>query len=173
MDAAIIIFSTPKIKIQEALVMKNRLLPGIVTAVLGLLIALVPVCIFPACSKVIETAAGGTVPMKCFWSGQAEIGIGLLILCGGVLLALFQSPFTRLGISMMTALTGILGLLVPTLLIGGCGMATMTCRMTTLPALIVLSILTVAICSANAIYLWRQNKKLQEKTNEQETVNNR
>lgn len=138
--------------------MKNRLLSGIVIAVLGLLSSLVPVCIFPPCTKLIETASGGTTPMKCFWSGRAEIGIGLLILCGGVLLIVFKSPLTRLGISLMTALTGVLGLLVPTLLIGGCGMATMPCRLTTFPALYVLAVLTVAACAANAVYLWRRNK---------------
>jgi hypothetical protein len=140
--------------------MKNRLLSASVIAALGLLISLVPVCIFPACAKMIETAAGGTVPMKCFWSGRAEIGIGLLILGGGVLIACFKSPLVRIGISMMTALTGILGILIPALLIGGCEMATMTCRMTTFPALILLNVLTVIAGLVNAIYLWQQNRSV-------------
>jgi hypothetical protein len=156
-------YKTDKVKIEEVVMMKNRLLSGIAVAVLGLLIALVPVCIFPTCSRAIETAAGGTVPMKCFWSGRAEIGIGLLILCGGVLLAVFRSPLARIGISVMTALTGVLALLVPTLLIGGCEMPTMPCRMATFPALDVLSVLTVAACAANAVYLWRRNRRPQEK----------
>jgi len=139
--------------------MKNRLLSGIAVAVFGLLTALVPVCIFPTCAKLIETAGGGTVPMKCFWSGRAEIGIGFLILCGGILLIVFKSPLTRIGVSCMTALTGVLGLLVPALLIGGCEMPTMACRMTTFPSLYILSILTVAACAANALYLWRRNQK--------------
>ncbi len=145
--------------------MKNRFFSGIVAAVLGLVILLVPLCIFPTCTKMIETASGGTVPMKCFWSGRAEIGVGLLILCGGVLLVIFKSTLIRLGISMMAALTGVLGILVPIVLIGGCKMDTMPCRMTTFPALIVLCVLVVAFSSGNAIYLWRQNKKIQEKTN--------
>lgn len=137
--------------------MKNRLLSGIVVAVLGLLTALVPACIFQTCSKTIETAAGGMVPMKCFWSGQAEIGIGLLVLCGGLLLVVVKAPLIRLGISMMTALTGIIGILIPTVLIGGCEMATMACQMTTFPALIVIQILILATCSVNIIYLWRRS----------------
>jgi hypothetical protein len=152
---------------------KNRLLSGIAIAALGLLIALVPVCIFPACSKMIETAAGGTVPMKCFWSGRAEIGIGLLILSGGVLLAFFKSAPVRIGISLMTALTGVLGILVPTLLIAGCEMPAMTCRMTTFPALNILNVLTIAAGLANVIYLWRQNRKLQGKRNGQSAIDNR
>jgi hypothetical protein len=147
--------------------MKNRLLSGIAVAVLGLLTALVPVCIFPACGKAIETAAGGTVPMKCFWSGRAEIGIGILILCGGLLLVVFKSPLIRTGISIMTALIGALGLLVPTLLIGGCEMAAMPCRMTTFPAVIALNLLTVAACGVNILYLWGRNKKSQVKADGQ------
>lgn len=147
--------------------MKNRLLSGIAVAVFGLLIALVPVCIFPACSKVIETAAGGTVPMKCFWAGQAEIGIGLLILCGGILLVVFKSPLTRIGVSLMTALAGVLSLLVPILLIGGCEMPTMPCRMTTFPTLYVLGALTVIACAANAFSLWRKNHQSRVKADGQ------
>ncbi len=142
--------------------MRNRLLSGIAIGILGLLISLIPVCIFPTCSKVIETAAGGTVPMRCFWSGRAELGIGVLILCGGVLLLLSGSAPMRMGISMMTALTGILGILVPSLLIGGCEMNMMACRMTTFPAVTVVSGLTVAAAAANILYLRAQGKKAAE-----------
>lgn len=139
--------------------MKKGLLFGIVIAVLGLLVALVPVCIFPTCTKEIETAAGGTVPMNCFWSGQAEIGIGILILCGGLLLAFLRPPLMRAGVGVMTALTGVLGIFVPTVLIGGCEMPTMTCQMTTFPALILFNIATIAVAVAGALYLWKQSKK--------------
>ena len=144
---------------EEAIVVKNRLLSGISIGVLGLLILLIPVCIFPTCSKVMEIVGGGTEPMKCFWSGRAEIGIGLLILCGGVLMTFLKSAPVRLGISMMTALAGILGILVPSVLIGGCEMNMMTCRMTTFPAVTVISGLAVAAAAANILYLWAQNKK--------------
>ncbi|MBN7773242.1 DUF4418 family protein [Clostridium aminobutyricum] len=147
--------------------MKGRLLSGITVAVLGAMIILVPVCIFPTCSGVIETAAGGTVPMKCFWSGRAEIGIGLLILCSGILFILVKSPLIRIGVSIMTALSGFVGILIPTLLIGGCEMMTMSCRMTSFPAVIVLSVLTIVVSIANSIYLWKKDKKLQGKTDGQ------
>ncbi len=138
--------------------MKTRFFSGMVVAILGLLIILVPVWIFPPCSEVIETAAGN-MRMKCFWSGQAEIGIGFLILCGGALLIVFKSPLIRLGLSVMLSLIGVLGILIPTLLIGGCEMATMPCRMTTFPALIILNLLMGGFSAANALHLWRQNKK--------------
>ncbi|MEY8352695.1 DUF4418 family protein [Lachnospiraceae bacterium 54-53] len=144
--------------------MKSRFISGIAVAVSGLLIVLVPVCIFPTCSGVIETAAGGTVPMKCFWSGRAEMGVGFLILCSGILLLFFQSPLVRLGISIMTALAGLLGILIPSLLIGGCEMSTMACRMGTFPAVTLLGVLTVVFGAANAFYLWKGNKKTRGKT---------
>lgn len=142
--------------------MKNRKIAGLAVALLGLLIFLVPVAIFPPCTALIETASGGTTPMKCHWTGQAEIGIGILILCGGVLLTVFQSQLIQIGISIMTALTGVLSLLVPTVLIGGCKMETMPCRAATFPALIVLSLLVIAVCAANVVALWQSNLKSKE-----------
>jgi hypothetical protein len=144
--------------------MKNNFFAGIAVAVLGLLIALVPTCIFPTCTQVIETVMGGTVPMKCFWSGQAEIGLGFLILCGGVLLIFFKSPHARIGVSCMTALAGLVSLLIPTLLIGGCEMDTMACQMTTFPAIIILSVLTVVVCAVNVCRLQKRNTKNQVRT---------
>ena len=134
--------------------MTNRFLSGIAVGLLGLLISLVPARIFPPCTKLVETVAGGAVPMKCFWSGQAEIGIGLLVLCGGVLLMLFKQPLVRMGIGMMTALTGVLGILIPTVFIGGCEMETMPCRIATFPALVLLNSLVVLVSLAAAAYIW-------------------
>jgi hypothetical protein len=153
--------------------MKNRLLSGAAVAILGLLVTLTPVCIFPACTKVIELAGGGTAPMKCFWSGQAEIGAGLLILCGGLLLILCKPAHVRLGISIMTALAGGLGILIPTLLIGGCEMETMTCRMTTIPALVLFNALTAAVCTGNAAWLGARDRKLREGTDGREAADDR
>jgi hypothetical protein len=126
---------------------------GILISLLGALTALIPIWIFPVCEKLIETAAGGTVLMKCHWSGQAEIGIGLLVLCSGILLVLLRSPHVRIGVSLMSALSAVLGIAVPAFLIGGCAMETMTCRISTFPAIYVLCALTVALNAANLLLL--------------------
>ncbi len=126
--------------------MKNRNLKGLIVSVWGLLVILVPTVIFPPCSHMLELVDGGTVPMKCFWSGRAEIGIGFLILCGGLLLFFAKSAETRKFISVSTLLTSLVGIAVPAFLIGGCAMETMTCRTTTFPALYVLHALLILFC---------------------------
>jgi hypothetical protein len=131
---------------------------GILISLLGALTALIPIWIFPACEKLIETAAGGTVPMKCHWSGKAEIGIGALILCSGILLVSLRSPHTRIGVSLMSALSAFLGIAVPAFLVGGCAMKTMTCRISTFPAIYALCALTAALNAANLLWLKKQVK---------------
>jgi hypothetical protein len=136
--------------------MKNRILVGALIMAAGLLIILTPVFIFPTCSVTIRTEAGGGVPMKCFWTGRAETGAGLLVFAGGLLLLLCAPVSARIGISLMLALTGIFSIAIPTVLIGGCEMPTMPCRIATIPALILLGACVCGISLGNAFYLWKK-----------------
>jgi hypothetical protein len=115
--------------------MKNRIFSGAATAVLGLLIALGPQFLF----KVCPVSAG--MIMKCHWSAQAEIGVGALIAALGIALIVFANPKTRLGLSVGVFLSGVLALLVPHALIGGCPMHSMACRKVAFPSITVISIL--------------------------------
>ena len=133
--------------------MKNRIITGIIFVVLGGLIALGPQHLFKTCETM-----NGQIP-KCFWSARTEIGIGALIALSGILQLVFKSAQARLGINILIALTGILAALIPTVLIGVCDMPTMKCRILTLPALLVLSILVVLASVINAIYLTKIGKR--------------
>lgn len=93
--------------------------------------------------------------MKCHWTGQAEIGVGILVILLGGALIFFPDNKVRLGLSIAVLLSGILALLLPHVLIGGCAMETMNCRAVTFPALTVISILTIAGFAANTVYLYR------------------
>ena len=128
--------------------MKNRLITGIGAIISGLLIFIGPRTIFKLC----EAKPDGSW-MKCHWTGEAELGVGLLIVALGVLLLIFSSKRTRLGLSVAVAFAGIPVLLFPTVLIGGCMMKTMACQSVTFPALIVIGIITVIGFTFNSLFL--------------------
>ncbi|HBF40062.1 MAG TPA: DUF4418 domain-containing protein [Firmicutes bacterium] len=137
--------------------MKNRLITGIGAIILGLLISLGPKTILKLC----EAESDGNWP-KCHWTGQAELGIGLLIAVLGVLLLTFSSKRTRLGLSLAVVLGGILVLLFPTVLIGGCAMKDMPCQRITFPALILSGIITVIGFTFNTLFLLLSGRNQEE-----------
>jgi hypothetical protein len=130
--------------------MKNRIISGGAVIVFGLLIALGPQFLFKVCPVM-----HGTI-MKCHWSGQAEIGVGALIAALGVALVLFAHQRTRLGLAIGVFLSGVLALLVPHVLIGGCAMHTMPCRKVAFPAITVISILLLIGSALYTLYLARK-----------------
>jgi len=133
--------------------MKNRIITGVSFVILGVLIAIGPLYIFKVCSPM------GKEVMKCFYTAKAEIGVGSLIAILGVLLFVFKSAQTRFGVSISVTFAGILAGLIPTVLIGVCSMPAMHCHMVTLPAIIVLSVLTIAGSIINSLYLFSLIKR--------------
>jgi hypothetical protein len=133
--------------------MKNRIILGGGVIVFGLLIALGPQFLFKVCP-----VAGDTV-MKCHWSARAEIGVGALIAALGIGLALFANPQIRLGLTIGIFLSGLLALLVPHALIGGCPMHGMACRKIAFPAITVISILLLIVTALNTLYLARKKNR--------------
>ena len=130
--------------------MKIRIIGGAAAIVLGLLIALGPQLLFKVCEPMGENF------MKCHWSAQAEIGIGALIAALGIALTLFAAPKTRLGLAIGIFLSGILALLIPHALIGGCAMESMPCRKIAFPAITVISILLLIGSGFYTAYLARK-----------------
>jgi uncharacterized membrane protein YedE/YeeE len=129
--------------------MKERII-GIVFIVPGLLLALGPQFLFKVCEPMGENF------MKCHWSAQAEIGIGALIAALGIALTLFAAPKTRLGLVIGILLSGVLALLIPHVLIGGCAMESMPCRKIAFPAITVISILLLIGSGFYTAYLARK-----------------
>jgi hypothetical protein len=121
---------------------------------MGLLVAFGPQHVFKLCPR----AEDGHW-MTCHFTGCAEIGAGLLIAVLGVALLLFSSRRTRLGLSLAIIPAGLLALLLPTVLIGGCMMETMACRRVAFPAITVISVLIVVCFAINSFYLLGGSKK--------------
>jgi hypothetical protein len=132
--------------------MKNRIVSGGAGIVFGLLIALGPQFLFKVCPVM-------DVIMKCHWSAQAEIGVGALIAALGIALVVFANPQIRLGLSIGLFLSGLLALLIPHALIGGCSMHSMACRKITFPAITVIAILLLISSALNVACLSRKKKQ--------------
>jgi hypothetical protein len=130
--------------------MKNRIVSGGAAIVSGLLIALGPRFLFKVCPVV-----DGRI-MKCHWSAQAEIGVGAVIAALGIALIVCTNPKIRLGLTIGIFLSGVLALLIPHALIGGCAMHSMPCRVITFPAITVISILLLITAAFNTLYLARK-----------------
>jgi hypothetical protein len=132
--------------------MKIRIIGGVAAIVLGLLISLGPQFLFKVCEPMGENF------MNCHWTAQAEIGVGALIAALGIALTLFASPKTRLGLVIGILLSGILALLIPHILIGGCSMPSMPCRKIAFPAITVISILLLISGLFYTVYLARKKE---------------
>jgi hypothetical protein len=133
--------------------MKNRIISGGTTIVCGLLIALGPQFLFKVCPVV------DGMFMKCHWSARAEIGIGGPLIAGlGIALIFFADSKIRLGLTIGIFLSGVLALLIPHTLIGGCPMHSMPCRKISFPAITVICILLLIATALNGLYLARKKK---------------
>jgi hypothetical protein len=101
---------------------------GVVLMVIALIIIIVPQ--FTNCTAgggMVTTAAGKQIPMKCFWSARAEIGVGVLLLAIGLLMLLSRFKESIRNLSILGILLGIITMLFPVYLIGVCATPTMIC----------------------------------------------
>ena len=97
--------------------------------------------------------------MKCFWTANAEAGLGGVIILAGLFICSITLPGVRMGISLVLILLALLGIAFPVYLIGMCGNDAMPCRMGTLPAFYILSTLLFAVSIINVFYLRAKIKK--------------
>ena len=81
--------------------MNKTRITGIVIAVLGLLTALIPTVIFKVCE-----AMDGKF-MKCHWTSQTEVAVGIATLVLGVLIVLSKElmPWLRLSTAFWSSLS--------------------------------------------------------------------
>ena len=126
--------------------MKNRISISVLFILSGVLLVLIPTVLFPVCST-------EKMKMACYFTKKAEIGLGIVIAALGVLYFFFKNEGVRLGISLSQILLTVLVLAYPLKLIGICRNSEMACRVKTLPALIVASVLLGVVSIGNSLYL--------------------
>ena len=153
---------------------RNNYLSALICLAAGALYAAVPHLLLPVCEYAAASvehampavmghahaaeSAGEQSHMVCFWTARAELGVGLLAICGGGLLLFARSVGLRLGVTLMLAATAVTGALIPTALIGVCEQETMPCRAGTLPGLLLLSALFFFWALLNARHLAGRGK---------------
>ncbi|OGO66326.1 MAG: hypothetical protein A2030_08890 [Chloroflexi bacterium RBG_19FT_COMBO_50_10] len=105
--------------------------------ILALVIGILP--IFTDCQsqgRSLELVNGKTVPMKCHWTGIAEIGVAIPLGLVGVSEILSKRKETFNFLSLMGVALGSLAILFPTVLIGVCANPDMVCNMIMKPGLV-------------------------------------
>lgn len=82
-----------------------------IPALLGLVLMLTPYKIAPVCSGLIELKSGNMAFMKCHYTAQAELLLGALLLCVGMMILLPKIEKRWLGA--VIALIGLCTIIVP------------------------------------------------------------
>jgi len=131
--------------------MKNRTFFALAFVLLGLFTILAPTVLLPVCESEKK--------MACYYTAQAEIGIGILIAVLGVVYFFLKKESTRLGIAIAEFFTSGLVLAFPLKLTGLCKMSDMACRVKTYPALIVVAILLIVVSIIDIFFLARSEKQ--------------
>ena len=107
-----------------------------ILAVVGLvaMLAIVAASAFMGgCSKPVETAAGGTVPMKCHWTFVATTFVGILGVVTSLLALAGSTKEGRRFAAIASIATAVVAVLLTTPVgIGLCGSADMHCHQTAL-----------------------------------------
>ncbi len=128
---------------------------GIALIVFALGIAIIPT--FTDCQsqgKDLTTDTGKTIPMKCHWTGIAEIAVGVPLLAVGAMMTATRRKDNLLNLGIVGIILGVFAILLPTKLIGVC-QSSMLCHTAMQPALIVLGSL-VTVGSVISIVLSRK-----------------
>jgi hypothetical protein len=130
--------------------MRNRIIVGLLTIATGILLAVGPQLLFKICEQGHHEEHS-----VCFWTGQATIGIGIVLVLLGLFYLVFSDPNIHVGLSIGIALSLVLTFLIANVLIGVDSDTMMSCHTTTLPALNVISIVSFALSAVNTGYLLR------------------
>lgn len=120
--------------------------------ILALVVGIVP--LFTTCEsqgKAIALPNGTSIPMKCHWTGRAELVAAVPLLALGAIMVPTRRRETLRALSILGMLTGALVILLPTTLIGVCANPDMLCSMVMRPALILAGILIIAASAAGLL----------------------
>ena len=118
---------------------------GVVMIVCALALAIAPA--FTDCEsagKMLTTADGRSVSMKCHWAGVAEVAAAIPLGIAGIYAIRSRRKETTRFAAVIGVAAGATAILLPTLLIGVCGNPMMICNILMRPILLATGILAIA-----------------------------
>jgi hypothetical protein len=131
---------------------QNKFITSILYVLASILLVVGPQTIFKVC-KLEE------IPKKCYWSARAEIGIAIILVIIAVLYFLAKTIRGKVFIAIVAIVNGIVAILIPSFLIGGCEMKTMPCQSRTFPAFYDISAALIIFSLSNIFYLLKIEKE--------------
>ncbi len=121
-------------------------LSAVLIVALAVLIAVVPPlteCMHEG--KLLATADGRQVPMKCHWTAVASLAMAIPLFIAGGMQWFSKRKESRRSLNLLGAVMGAIVIALPTALIGVCAHPDATCNLVMRPALIFMGTLVIGI----------------------------
>ena len=132
---------------------------GVAMILLAVALAIAP--IFTDCEshgKMLTTADGRSVSMKCHWAGVAGVAAAIPLALAGIYALRSRRKETLRFAGIVGAASGAMAILLPTLLIGVCASPMMICNILMRPILLAAGIL--AIVASIALFVTAREPEL-------------
>jgi hypothetical protein len=149
------------IAFQEDITMK---LAGSLLVIFALFVGIVPQ--FYSCQaqgrEPLKLESGRTVPMKCYWTSQAELAVAAPLAVVGASLFLSKRRESQRVLSLIGLVLGLFAVLLPTALIGVCMSDEMLCNVLMKPTLIAAGLLGMGVSTVVLVRSWTPERKAYE-----------
>lgn len=108
---------------------KKSMILSVVEAIHAIVLILTAKVFAPVCTGMVKTAAGKEIPMKCHYTSQILVLLGIILLVNAIVYAIKKDAFTSGAILIAVSVVAIL-VLNPSIGVGICKSPEMACNLT-------------------------------------------